>query len=87
MNRGDIDAAREDPSARARVRTTIADLPAEMTVETVRTSWKGYYQNISDTLHGRAELAVTPESVRRSIAVYDAAAQAIASGQSVRVHI
>ena len=87
MNRGDIDAAREDPSARARVRTTIADLPAEMTVETVRTSWKSYYQNIADTLHGKAELAVTPESVRRSIAVYDAAAQAMVSGHSVRVHI
>lgn len=87
MNRGDIDAAREDASARARVRTTIADLSTELTVETVRTSWKSYYQNISDALSGKAELAVTPESVRRSIAVYDAAAQAVASGQSVPVRI
>ena len=87
MNRGDIDAAREDASSRARVRTTIADLPAEMTVETVRTSWKSYYQNISDFLHGKAELAVTPESVRRAIAVYDAAAEALATGRSVPVRI
>jgi scyllo-inositol 2-dehydrogenase (NADP+) len=87
MNRGDIDAAREDPAGRARVRTTVDGLPVELVVETVRTSWKSYYQNISDTLHGKAELAVTPESVRRSIAVYEAAAQAVATGRSVAVHI
>lgn len=87
MNRGDIDAAREDPAGRARVRTTVGDLQAELVIESERPSWKSYYQNVSDHLHGKAELAVTPESVRRSIAVYDAAAQATLTGQSVRVHI
>ena len=87
MNRGDIDAAREEAGARARVRTTLGDLAAELVVETVRASWKSYYQNISDVLHGRAELAVTPESVRRSIAVYEAAAEADSSGRSVAVRI
>jgi len=87
MNRGDIDAAREDPAGRARVRTTIAGLPTDLVVDSLRPSWKAYYQNISDHLAGKADLAVTPESVRRTIAVYDAAAQAAQAGQSVRVDI
>lgn len=87
MNRGDIDAAREDPAGRARVRTSIAGLSTELVVDSVRPSWKSYYQNISEHLHGKADLAVTPESVRRSIAVYDAAAQAVASGHSVSAAI
>jgi scyllo-inositol 2-dehydrogenase (NADP+) len=87
MNRGDIGAAREDPSARARVRTTVAGLPVEMQVETVQASWKSYYQNISDVLHGKAELAVTAEQARRGVAVYEAAAAAVASGRSQAVRI
>ena len=87
MSRGEIDAAREDPSARARVTTTVAGLPVEMRVDTVRASWKSYYQNISDVLHGRAELAVRPEQVRRGIAVYEAAAASVAEGRSVPVRI
>lgn len=87
MNRGDIDAAREDATARARVTTTLGGLPVEMCVDTVRASWRAYYQNISDVLHGRAELAVTPEQVRRAIAVYEAAAAAEAQGRSVTVRI
>lgn len=87
MNRGDIDAAREDPAGRARVRTTLAGMPAEFVAESVRVSWKSYYQNISDHLHGKAPLAVTPESVRRSIAVYEAADAASASGRSVPVDL
>ena len=87
MNRGDIDAASEDPGLRARVRTRVAGLPAEIVLESVRSSWKSYYQNISDHLHGKAELAVTAESVRRSIMVYDAAARAVADGRSVAVDI
>jgi hypothetical protein len=56
-------------------------------VESVRSSWTAYYQNISDVLQDRATLAVTPESVRRSIAVYAAAELAVASGRSVPVEI
>ena len=87
MNRGDIMAAREDAGARTRVRTSVDGNPVEMAIESVRSSWTAYYQNISDTLHGRAELAVTPESVRRSIAVYEAAARAQAEGRSVPVRV
>ena len=87
MNRGEILAAREDPTARTRVRTTIGDAQVELAIDSVRSSWTAYYQNISDVLHGREELAVTPESVRRSIAVYEAAAKAQAEGRSCAVHI
>lgn len=87
LNRRDILGAKEDPSAHTRVRTAIGGQPVEMTVASVRSSWTAYYQNISDVLHGKAELAVTPESVRRAIAVYEAAAQARAEGRSVRVRI
>ena len=87
MNRGDIRAAREDRSSWTRVRTTIEGAPVELAVESVRSSWTAYYQNISDVLHGRAELAVTPEGVRRGIAVYEAAAEAQAQGRSCAVHI
>lgn len=87
MNRGDIDAAREDASARTRVRMTLGGLPAEVLVDSVRSSWKDYYQNISDHLLGGAPLAVTAESVRRSVAVYEAAARAVTAGGSVAVDI
>ena len=87
MNRGQIEAAREDLAGRARVRSSLAGLPAEFTVDSVRGSWKAYYQNISDHLHGTAPLAVTAPSVRRSIAVYEAAEAALTAGHSVAVQI
>ncbi len=87
MNRGNIDAAREEPAARCRVRTTVADAPAELQVDSVRSSWKSYYQNISDVLHGKADLAVTPQSVRRAMAVYEAATESQRLGHSVPVSI
>lgn len=87
MRRGDILGANEDADARTRVQTVVAGSPTEVRVESVRSSWTAYYQNISDVLHNRASLAVTPESVRRSIAVYAAAEQAVASGRSVPVEI
>jgi predicted dehydrogenase len=62
-------------------------MTAELVVDSVRTSWKSYYQNISDVLNHGAELAVTPESVRRDIAVFDAAMQSARSGQSIAVEI
>ena len=80
-------AAREDPAQRARVRTQLAGSAADLVLESVRGRWTAYYQNISDVLHGKAELAVTPESVRRQIAVLEAAGQALVAGGSVSVRI
>ena len=85
MLRGNIEAATEDPANRARVRTEIGGLETEMIVETTRSDWTGYYRNISDALHGRAELAVRPEEVRRAIAVFDAAMLSARTGEAVRV--
>ncbi|HVC35384.1 MAG TPA: Gfo/Idh/MocA family oxidoreductase [Chloroflexota bacterium] len=85
--RGNIEAAVEDPSNRARVTTDIDGLSTEMVVESVKSDWTNYYRNVADALAGRAELAVQPEQVRRAIAVYDAAMRSARSGETVSVRI
>lgn len=82
---GDIEAAREAPEHRARVRTSIAGLDAELTIESARADWTSYYRNVADTLLNRAELAVKPEEVRRQIAILDAAMESARTGEAVRV--
>jgi scyllo-inositol 2-dehydrogenase (NADP+) len=84
MLAGDIAAARELPEHRARVRTDVGGLEAELVVESARGDWTDYYRNVSDALHGRAELAVKPEEVRRQIAILDAAMESSRTGQTVR---
>jgi hypothetical protein len=51
MNAGDIDAAEEDPANRAQVRTMAHGHMEERAVESVKGTWKSYYQNISDVLN------------------------------------
>ncbi|HOJ21397.1 MAG TPA: Gfo/Idh/MocA family oxidoreductase, partial [Armatimonadota bacterium] len=85
MIAGDIDAAREDPADRARVFTQRGGLSAEMVVESLRPSWKSYYQNIADVLLKGTELAVKPEEARRVVAVLDAAAESLRTRASVAV--
>jgi scyllo-inositol 2-dehydrogenase (NADP+) len=85
MLRGNIEAATEDPANRARVRTDIGGLETELIVETTRSDWTGYYRNVADALHGRADLAVRPEEVRRAIAIFDAAMESARTGETVRV--
>ena len=85
MLAGNIEAASEDPTNRARIRTEFSGLPAELVVETVRSDWTGYYQNVADALNGRAELAVKPEQVRRAIAVFDAAMKSAQTGETVPI--
>lgn len=87
MLAGDIDAAREEPAHRARVHTDLDGLSSEIIVDSLHSSWRAYYQNISDVLNRGADLAVTPESVRRDIAVFDAAMRSARSGRSVTVEI
>ncbi len=83
MLAGNIDAAEENPFHRARVYTEFGGMASEVVVDTVRSSWKAYYQNIADVLNKDAELAVTAESVRRDIAVFDAAMESARTGRSV----
>jgi scyllo-inositol 2-dehydrogenase (NADP+) len=84
MLAGNIDAAQESPANRARVYTEFGGLPSEIVVDTARASWRSYYRNIADVLNNGAELAVTAESVRRDIAVFDAAMESVRTGRSVK---
>jgi scyllo-inositol 2-dehydrogenase (NADP+) len=85
MLAGNIEAAVEDPAHRARIATEDGGLATEMVVETVRSDWTEYYRNIADVLAGRAESIVTPEQVRRAIAIFDAAMQSAATGSTVQL--
>src|SRR5579859_1297298 len=81
---GNIDAANEPPEARTRLMTIEDGRPVERPCETVRGSWKSFYQNVADHLNQGVPLAVTPEQVRRQIAVFDAAMESSRTGQTVR---
>jgi scyllo-inositol 2-dehydrogenase (NADP+) len=85
MRRGNIDAAEEDPAHRARVRTVVDGQEKELIVDSVKGSWKAYYQNISDVLNKGAELAVKPEEIYRVMQVYDAAMKSAETGQVVEL--
>jgi scyllo-inositol 2-dehydrogenase (NADP+) len=85
--RGNIEAAAEDPADRARISTDVNGLAAEMIVDSVRGDWTGYYRNVADALAGRADLAVTADQVRRTIAVYDAAVVSARTGETIRVEV
>jgi len=85
MMREEIDAAEEPAEHRARVSTELNGIATEMTLDSVRGSWKSYYQNISDVLNQGAELTVTPESVRKVMAVLDAATVSMETGETVKV--
>ena len=56
-----------------------------LVVDSVRGTWKSYYQNISDVLNKGAELAVKPQEVYRVMQVYDAAMQSAETGQAVKL--
>lgn len=87
MVRGNIDAAIEDPGQRARVRSSFGDLSGEMVIDSVHSSWRSYYDNISAHLNQGAPLAVTAESAARVVAVLDAAGEAASGGRSVATSI
>ena len=84
MVAGNIDAAEEDPANYAKVWTEAEGEQRELVVESVRGSWKSYYQNISDVLNKGAELIVKPEEVRRVMLVYDAAMCSSETGEAVQ---
>lgn len=80
MNAGNIDSAREDVENRARLWTEWQGLRSETILATVPGRWRNYYENIAEVLAGKAELAITPESVRRGIAIVEAAFKSAAEG-------
>lgn len=82
--RRELDAAREGAADRAVVVTTRDGLPLRLAVDSVRGSWRSYYQNVADVLLRGGTLAVTPRQVRRAIAVFDAADEAARTGVAVK---
>jgi scyllo-inositol 2-dehydrogenase (NADP+) len=85
MREGNIDAAEEDPAIRAQVTTFVNGRREEMVLDSVRGSWKSYYQNISDVLNKGAELAVKPEEAYNAMLVYDAAMKSAEIGEAVKL--
>ena len=85
MVAGNIDAAQQDPENYAKVWTEAGGENRELVIESVQTTWKSYYQNISDVLNNGAELAVKPEEIRKVMQVYDAAMQSADTGETVRL--
>ena len=85
MVRGDIDAAEEAPEHRTHISTELNGITTEMTIDSVRGNWRSYYENISDVLNHGKEPAVTPQSVRKVMAVLDAATASLETGETVQV--
>jgi scyllo-inositol 2-dehydrogenase (NADP+) len=87
MVKGNIDAATEDPEQRGRVFSEANGEQKEIVIDSVKGSWKSYYQNISDVLNKSAELAVKPEEARRAMVIYDAAMKSSETREAVKVNI
>ena len=81
MIAGDIDAARESSEFFA----SVSDGKTETRLPTRPGRWRSFYEDIADALAGRAELAVTPESVRFGIEILDAARRSAAGGEVIRL--
>ncbi len=79
MKAGDIDAAREDPANYAR----LSDGKEETTIPTLPGRWRNFYENVAAVLNEGAEPAVTLSSVRRAVAVLDAALASARTGNTV----
>jgi len=73
------------PGEKAKVRTQIGEITADMEIESVPAEWRDYYVNISRVLNEGAELAVKPEEVRKGIAVIEAAIKSAETGGSVKI--
>jgi scyllo-inositol 2-dehydrogenase (NADP+) len=85
MIAGNIDAATEDESLWPRVSRAVAGQTTQMVVQPVAGRWRSYYENVGAAIRGRAELAVTAQSVRQVMAVLDASRTSVRTGQSVEM--
>ena len=83
MRAGDIDSAVEPEDNHGRLKTA----EQERAVPTLPGRWRSFYENVADALAGRAELAVKPATVRRTIAVLDAAFRSARSGEAIHTDI
>lgn len=81
MKAGDIDAAREDPQTYAKLSTS----GGETILPTLPGRWRSFYENVAETLAGRAEIEVTLPQARRVMTILDAALRSAATGEVVRV--
>lgn len=88
MIAGDIDSAQElDRSNWPRLQRDVAGRSAETVFDAVPGRWRSYYENVAAAIAGDEELAVTAGSVRRVMAVFDAARESAASGQAIAVDL
>ena len=85
MIRGVIDGATEPVEHHSRVTTEINGMACDLTIPSVRGSWKSYYQNVSDALNKGSELIVKPEQVARAMRLYAATVQSARKQEVVRV--
>jgi scyllo-inositol 2-dehydrogenase (NADP+) len=69
------------------VRGKIGGVEGELSVPLLKGDWKSYYQNIADSLAGRAQLIVKPEQLVPQIAVAEAAYRSIQTQQAVKVEL
>lgn len=81
MKAGDIDAAREDPAAFAKLLSP----GGETTLPTLSGRWRSFYENVAEVLAGRAEVEVTLPQARRVMTILDAALRSATTGEVVRV--
>ena len=84
MIAGNIDAATEPNRDNwPRLARDVAGRSAETVFDGVPGRWRSYYENVAAAIRGQASLAVTADSVRRVMAVIDAARESARSGQTV----
>jgi scyllo-inositol 2-dehydrogenase (NADP+) len=69
----------------ARIQGSFHGLTGEMAVPLIKTHWKSFYENIADTLAGRAELEVKPEQLVPQIAIAQAAYRSIETQQVIHL--
>src|SRR5712692_9439022 len=70
---------------KARVKTEVAGLTAEMTIPNAGGDWRDFYRNLAAALRGEGPLAVLPEEVRENVRVMEAAFRSAETGQVVKL--
>lgn len=80
MKAGDIDSAVEPIESYGRLHNG----KEERRVPTLPGRWRSFYENVADTLTGKADPAVTLEEARRALSVIDAAKASARRGEVVR---
>ncbi|MGQ4810603.1 hypothetical protein NKDENANG_04086 [Candidatus Entotheonellaceae bacterium PAL068K] len=58
---------------------------AETVLGTMPGRWRSFYDNIAAVLHNRADLVVTPESIRSVMVIIKAAQQSATHHQAIRL--